>query len=63
MENAETSSIRIIALNSTSTFRIFPRVAFPSWIVYVFIGLPVAGVAVVVIVLMLERRRPKLTQQ
>ena len=63
MENAETTSISTLALNSTSTFRIFPGVAFPSWIVYVFIGLPVAGVAAVVIVLMLERRKPKLTQQ
>ena len=63
MENAETTSISILALNSTSTFRIFPRVAFPSWIVYAFIGLPVAGVAAVVIVIMLERRKPKLTQQ
>src|SRR5437773_10372077 len=61
LENAETTSIAILALNSTSTFRLFP--VLPPWIVYVFIGFAAAAGAAVVIVLMLERRKPKLTQQ
>ena len=36
LENAETQSIVILALNSTSTFRLFP--ILPSWILYVLLG-------------------------
>ena len=61
LENAETTSIVILALNSTSTFRLFP--ILPPWIVYVFIGFAAAAGAAVVLVLMLERRKRKLTQQ
>jgi len=61
LENAETTSIAILALNSTSTFRLFP--VLPPWIVYVFIGFAAAAGAAVVLVLMLERRKRKLTQQ
>ena len=57
LENAETTSIAIIALNSTSTFRLFPILALPPWILYVFIGFAGAAVAAVIIVLMLETRR------
>ena len=62
LENAETASIVVIAPNSASTFSLFPILALPSWIVYVFIGLAGAAGAAVVLVLMLERRRQKLTQ-
>ena len=62
LENAETTSIVILALDSMLTFRLFPIPALPSWIVYVFIGFAGAAGAAVVIVLMLERRRQKLTQ-
>ena len=57
LENAETTSILIMALNSTSTFRLFPTLALPPWILYVFIGFAGAAVAAVIIVLMLETRR------
>ncbi len=53
----ETTSIVILALNSTLTFRLFPIPALPSWIVYVFIGFAGAAVAAVIIVLILETRR------
>jgi len=62
LENAETTSIVILALNSTSTFRLFPPLVLPPWIVYVFIGFAGAAGAAVVLVLMLERRRQKLIQ-
>src|SRR5437667_6786734 len=38
LENAETTSIVITALNSKSTFSFFPILTLPPWIVYVFIG-------------------------
>ena len=57
LENAETTSIVILALNSTSTCRLFPPLVLPPWIVYVFIGFAGAAVAAVIIVLILETRR------
>jgi len=57
LENAETTSIAIIALNSTSTFSLFPALALPPWIVYVLIGFAGAAVAAVIVMLMLETRR------
>ena len=57
LENAETTSIAIIALKSTSTFSLFPILALPPWIIYVFIGFAGAAVAAVIIVLMFETRR------
>ena len=57
LENAETTSIVILALNSTSTFRLFPPLVLPPWIVYVFIGFAGAAVAAVITVLTMETGR------
>ena len=57
LENAETTSIVILALNSTSTFRLFPPLVLSPWIVYVFNGFAGAAVVAVIMVLILETRR------
>ncbi len=62
LENAETTSIAILALNSTLTFSLFPILALPPWILYVFIGFATAAGGALLLVLMIERRRQKLTQ-
>ncbi len=58
-ENAETTSIAIIAisnLSSTSPFP-FPPFSIPSWIIYLFIGLAATAVAVVITVIVLEQKK------
>src|SRR6266699_3211951 len=58
-ENAETTSIAIIAISnpsSTSPFP-FPPFSIPSWIIYLFIGLAATAVAVVITVIVLEQKK------
>ncbi len=60
-ENAETTSIVMIAISNLSItgpfpFPFFPR---PSWIIYLYIGLAVVAVGVVITVLVLEQRKRK----
>ncbi len=62
-ENAETTSIAMIAisnLSSTSPFQI-PFFSIPPWIIYLFIGLASTAVAVVITVIVLEQRKHKHT--
>ena len=60
-ENAETTSIAMIAISNLSTTKPFPFPLFliPSWIVYLFVGLAITAVGIVVIVLLLEQRKRK----
>ncbi len=58
-ENAETTSIAMIAiasLTATSPFP-FPLFSIPSWIIYLFIGLAATAVAVVITVIVLEQKK------
>jgi len=57
--NAETTSIVIIAISSlseTSRFAI-PFFSIPPWIIYLYIGLAVAAIGVVVTIIVLDQRR------
>ena len=60
-ENAETTSIAIIAISTLSTTNPFPFPLFsiPSWIIYLFAVWAVIGVVAVVIVLVLEGKKRK----
>ena len=60
-ENAETTSIAMIAIASLSTTSPFPFPFFsiPSWIIYLFTGLTVAAVGAVITILLLEQRKRK----
>jgi hypothetical protein len=62
-ENAETTSIAIIAISSLSTTSPFaiPFFSIPPWIIYLYTGLAVAAVGIVFAVLVLERRKRKQT--
>ena len=60
-ENAETTSIVIIAISTLSTTSPFalPFFSIPPWIIYLYAGLAVAAVAVVITVLVLDQRKRK----
>jgi hypothetical protein len=60
-ENAETTSIVIIALSSLSTTSPFPFpiLSISSWIIYFFVGWAVIAIVVVAFVLLYERRKRK----
>jgi hypothetical protein len=58
-ENAETTSIVMIAFSTLSTTCIFPFCSIPLWIIYLYTGLAAAAVAVVTAVLVLEQRKRK----
>ena len=60
-ENAETTSIALVAISNLSTTNPFPFPLFsvPSWVIYFFAALAVIGVGIVVIVLVLERKKRK----
>jgi hypothetical protein len=58
-ENAETTSIVMIAFSTLSTTCIFPFCSIPPWIIYLYAGLAAAGIAVVIAVLVLEQRKRK----
>src|SRR2546426_3877189 len=60
-ENAETTSIAMIAISNLSTTNPFPFPLFsiPSWAVYFFAAWALIGVGVVVMVLFLEHRKRK----
>src|SRR5712692_4850762 len=60
-ENAETTSIVMITMSSLSTTSSLPFFYMPSWIIYLYTGLAVAAVGVVVSVLVLERRKRRQT--
>ncbi len=61
LENAETTSIAIIAASSLPTTNPFgiPSLSIPLSIIYLFIGLAVAAVVVVIVVMMMEQKRRK----
>ncbi|HYU55019.1 MAG TPA: hypothetical protein VEL71_02245 [Candidatus Dormibacteraeota bacterium] len=60
-ENAETTSIALIAVSNLSTTNPFPfqLFAIPSWIIYFLAAWAAIGVGVVVIVLVLEGKKRK----
>ncbi len=60
-ENAEITSIAIIAISSLSTTSPFalPFFSIPPWIIYLYTGLAAAAVAVFIAVVILEQRRRK----
>jgi hypothetical protein len=60
-ENAETTSIAMIAISSLSTTSPFalPFFSIPPWIIYLYTELAVAAVAVVITVPVLEQRKRK----
>jgi len=60
-ENAETTSIAMLAISNLSTKSPFalPFFAIPPWIIYLCTGLAAAAVAVVIAVVILEQRRRK----
>jgi hypothetical protein len=64
-ENAETNSIAIIEISSLSStcavpFNCFPQIfSIPPWIIYLYSGLALTAVAVVITVLVLEARKRK----
>lgn len=62
LENAETTSIAIIALSSLSVTNPSTR-SIPSWIVYFFASWAVIGVGAVAAVLFLEKKRSRHTFQ
>jgi hypothetical protein len=55
-ENAETTSIVMITISTTC---IFPFCSIPPWIIYLYTGLAVAAVLMVVTILVLEQRKRK----
>jgi hypothetical protein len=59
-ENAETTSIVVLALSAPTTPCNYPLSCIPSWIIYLYAGLAITAVGVVVTVLVLESRRRKL---
>jgi hypothetical protein len=60
-ENAETTSIAIIAISSLSTTSPFaiPFFSIPPWIIYLYTGLAVAAVGIVFAVLVLGQKKRK----
>jgi hypothetical protein len=54
-ENAETTSIVMITISTSSC--ILPFCSIPPWIIYLYTGLAVAAVLIVVTILVLERRK------
>jgi hypothetical protein len=58
-ENAETTSIVIIAVSGLSMSNpcSFPFCHIPPWIIYLYIGLAVAAISVVVMILVLDQRK------
>jgi hypothetical protein len=60
-ENAETTSIAMIAISNLSTTSPFtiPLFSIPPWIIYLYTVLAAAAVAVVITVLVLEQRKRK----
>jgi hypothetical protein len=60
-ENAETTSIAMIAisaLTTTSPFQ-FPPFSIPSWLIFVYAGVAVTAVGIVVLILVLDQRKLK----
>ena len=57
-ENAETTSIAMIAISKLSTNQLW-RFSIPLWVIYLFAAWAVIGVGVVVIVLVLEGKKRK----
>src|SRR5437867_815336 len=64
-ENAETTSIAMIATSNLSTTNpfSFPLFSIPSWVIYLFAAWAVIGRGVVVIVLVLEGKKGKQSLQ
>jgi len=64
-ENAETTSIAMIAISNLSTTNPFPFPLFsiPSWLIYLFAAWAAIGGGVVVIVLVLEGKKGKRSSQ
>jgi len=64
-ENAETTSIAMIAISNLSTTNPFPFPLFsiPSWLIYLFAAWAAIGGGVVVIVLVLEGKKRKRSSQ
>jgi hypothetical protein len=60
-ENAETTSIAMIAISSLSTTSPFalPFFSIPPWIIYLYTAFAAAAVAVVITVPVLEQRKRK----
>ena len=58
-ENAETTSIVMIAISSLSGSTPFPFFSIPPWIIYLYTGLAVAALGAVVTVLVLQQRKRK----
>src|SRR3989441_7261863 len=60
-ENAETTSIAMIAISGLSTrgpFPFpFPLFSIPPWTIYLFIGLAATAVAVVITVIVLDKKK------
>jgi len=56
-ENVETTSIAMIAISSLSTTRSLPFFSIPPWIAYLYAGLAVTALGIVVAILVLEQRK------
>jgi hypothetical protein len=56
-ENAETTSIVMITISTSSC--IMPFCSIPPWIIYLYTGLAVAALLIVVTILVLEKRKRK----
>jgi hypothetical protein len=63
LENTETTSISIIALNATLAPGPWTILPLPSWLIYVLIGYAGAATTVVALVLVIEKRRPSVQNQ
>jgi hypothetical protein len=59
LENAETTSISIIALNATLALGRWPILTLPSWLIYIFIGYAGVATTAVVLILVIEKRKAR----